>query len=405
MLSLVAYRKPPKTLSVAAKPCRIERVEPALEKAPPGALRGRCAGSAAVRAAPPLALVLAGLLGATASAVTIPANEPRPWTHPATHPCGELCGARWALDRMRSVMPAEIYDELARRIGAGETPTDFAVDTGAQIRAMSYARDGTPYMDYSRRVAQFPQGVAYPSRGHFVMRDGVRYRFVQIAACGNWALIVEQDGTAPPALLSAIWPERPWLLGGLDDVILGGAGDDTLAPASEDLPVESGEAAPPRRVGNLFFPAGGNGPVTHSSRFPAGGFGAHGAGGYGGPHPGPGSAFDGAAFAPFDTGWNAFGAPFPAIGPVPYPPNSGPAGGIPFSPTGGNAFPRTNGNPPPPTGGPFPPTGETPFPPPPPKSPAPYAGETLPMPVPLPGTLALCAGWLAALGALRLRRS
>ena len=143
-----------------------------------------------------LALLLAILapipVAAGASAATLDLRSPRPWTAPGANPCDGACDARWALERMRVVMPPEVHAELARRVDAGHGLAPFRVATGDRIRAMSYARDGVPFVEFARRVAQFPEGTTYAARGFVVLDDGVLYRFVQVAACGNWALIVER---------------------------------------------------------------------------------------------------------------------------------------------------------------------------------------------------------------------
>jgi hypothetical protein len=342
--------------------------------------------------APLLATLLAALLGGEAPAVTVQADAPRPWTRPGANPCNGVCGDRWALERMRNVMPAEVHDELARRFDAGEAQTDYLVGTGDDIRAMSYAKGGEPFVDFSRRVAQFPPGVDHPARGHAVMHQGVLYRFVQIAACSNWALIVAQDPGAVPAVLSWLSPDRPILLSGLDDdIIIGGAGNDTLAPATEDLPVANGGGAnSPRRIGYLYFPPGGNGPVVRYSPFLAGAFGRLGFGG----------GFGSRLRNPADTPHGAFPSSLaewtpPAAPRSPGPSSSSPARGS----TGANPVPPGRSVPPGTR-----PDAPTPFVPP--ASPEePITGERLPMPIPLPGTLALFIGWLAAFGAMRLRRA
>jgi hypothetical protein len=264
---------------------------------------------------------------------------------------------------------------------------------------MSYAKGGEPFVDFSRRVAHFPPGVDYPARGHAVMHQGVLYRFVQIAACSNWALIVAQDPGAVPAVLSWLSPDVPILLSGLDDdIIVGGAGNDTLAPGTEDLSVAGGSRTSSlRRVGYLYFPPGGNGPVVRYSAFRAGAFGGHGSGGSGGGFgnrlrnnaAGTPATADG-AFPPSFADWTAPGLPGPG--------SSSSAPG----PTGANPVPP-GGSDEPPAGTPpgLPPGAPNPFPPP----AEPIAGERLPMPIPLPGTLALFIGWLVAFGAMRLRRA
>ena len=166
-----------------------------------------------------LAALGPGLVGADASAVTLGTGTPRPWTTPGTNPCRDLCGAEWALDRIRTVMPANIHAELARRLEAGDAAVPYQVTTGDLILAMSYAKAGTPYMDFSNRVAQFPPDVRYPARGYAVLQDGMLYRFVQVAACGNWALIVERMEAAVPTLGAG-----PLLLPGPGGALLGGGG-------------------------------------------------------------------------------------------------------------------------------------------------------------------------------------
>lgn len=106
-----------------------------------------------------LALGLA-VAGRGAGAVTIGAAGPRPWTTPGTNPCGGPCDRDWALGQMRQAMPAEVHAELTRRIAAGEPSVADAVATGDRIVAMSYAKDGVPYVELSERVARFPAGCA-----------------------------------------------------------------------------------------------------------------------------------------------------------------------------------------------------------------------------------------------------
>lgn len=403
MLSVVAFRKLVSAFATVLEEPSGEGEDPAPDSAPGGALRGRRTVLGTARAILMLSVLGPAILAGDASAVTVPPDEPRPWTRPATNPCRELCGARWALDRMHGLMPVELHEELARRMHAGDATTEYLVATGDDIRAMSYAKEGVPFVDFSRRVAQFPQDVRYPAHGYFVAHDGLLYRFVRIEACGNWALIVEHDGAAP-RVLSWLSFDRLMLLSELGDVIIGGSGDDSLGSPADP----PGDAVASRRVSSLY-PVSGTGAVGRPWLFSAGGFGT---GGFGTGGFGPGGFGSGRS----GSGGSRFGHVLTHVGDAsgggspsvpPFPPAMAlllPTAFVPPLPTPSGPFSPTASVPPSPTAF-VPPSPPPPAPPPPDHG----AAERQPMPIPLPGTLALfavwLAAWLAALGGLRLCRS
>ena len=154
-------------------------------------------------------------------AVTIAPGGTRTWSQPGTNPCRDLCHPDWALARMRALMPRDVHDELVRRLAASVPVGRHYVSTGDRIVAMSYAKRGVPFVEIAERVAQFPSEVRYEARGYAVAYDGLLYRFIRIAACGNWALLVAPLAM-PPAAVS---PDSPlWLgvpgIGGFGTVLL-----------------------------------------------------------------------------------------------------------------------------------------------------------------------------------------
>ncbi len=395
------------------------------------ALHGRRARPATRSVARTLALLLALAPAAFpqgAAAVTIGLAEPRPWNGADTNPCGGLCDARWALDRMQGHMPPEVHRGLQRQIDTGEAAQEYTIVTGDDIRAMSHARAGVPFVDGSRRVARFPNGISHPALGYFVGHDGLTYRFVRIAALGNWTLIVDQSQASLPAWLS---PEAPDLFG---DLVTIGGGSDRLAPAGEDRLVPLGSDAGAGGTGQSLVAIVPSALSSQAHVRGGGGFGGGFGGGSGGGSGGRPAADPAADPARTRNagGTNAGGGPaFPPFGPVaglplpPFVPQAGPGGNGPGLPGAGGFVPS-----PPPSGGPgetpppvnkplgpsgpsgpsgetgggphLPPGGEPPNPP---GSPQERVEGTTPPAVPLPGTLALLLGSLGALGALRRRRA
>ncbi len=159
---------------------------------------------------------------AEASAVTLSRighGGARTWSQPGTNPCGNLCQPDWALARMRRLMPPEVHDELARRLATSVPAKRYRVATGDRIIAMSYAKGGVPFLEVAERMAQFPPAVRYEALGYSVVHDDFLYRFVRIAACGNWALIVAPLGARPAVVWSEAvgWATAP----GIGDVLYG----------------------------------------------------------------------------------------------------------------------------------------------------------------------------------------
>ena len=117
-------------------------------------------------------------------------SEARAWRNPGTNPCGLLCDREWALEEMVSagVLPHPVSEKLRHAIDESE-PVPFYVSSGDEIAAMTYAKNGTPYLDPSPRVAQFADGESFRSEGYFVTDGEAGYWFIKIEHCGNWALL------------------------------------------------------------------------------------------------------------------------------------------------------------------------------------------------------------------------
>lgn len=172
------------------------------------------------RRAGTLVLLAAFAFAAETPAVTVGPGGLRTWSHPGTNPCRDLCHPDWALARMRPLMPPDVHDELVRRLGASIPVGRYYVSTGDRILAMSYAKRGVPFLELVERIAQFQPEVRYEARGYAVAHDGLLYRFVRIAAGGNWALIVAPLVVQP----AVVWSNAPVRLAvpGLGGVLFGG---------------------------------------------------------------------------------------------------------------------------------------------------------------------------------------
>lgn len=128
-------------------------------------------------------------LAGNAAATTIGWGPVKPWTNPGTNRCGQLCGREWALDAMQHVLPDHVASELREAIRETD-PEMYFVTSGDMIAAMSYAKEGVPYVDRTPRVAAFKGGVSYRSEGYIAHGFDAIYRFVRVEECGNWAIIV-----------------------------------------------------------------------------------------------------------------------------------------------------------------------------------------------------------------------
>ena len=138
------------------------------------------------------------LIATSADAVT----SPRPWTNPGANPCRDLCPEAWSVEQMRNagVLPGDLLAALR------QAPTaDYPVQDGDLIVAMTYAKDGRPYLDTEHRLASFD--VPYHAHGHSIVWRGRMWRLVRVTACGNWALLVSgpfmaESITPGPGLLT-----------------------------------------------------------------------------------------------------------------------------------------------------------------------------------------------------------
>jgi hypothetical protein len=144
-----------------------------------------------------MAIVLAPLLGSLAAlpaAAVTSGTAPLAWNGPGPASCNAACDRGWAFDKMRAVMPHQVFTHLRKHIHTDSQAADYPIATGSVIVAMSYVKDGSPAIDFTRRVAQLPAGIDYAAEGHAVEHDGRIYRFIRIAASGDWALIVDMPG-------------------------------------------------------------------------------------------------------------------------------------------------------------------------------------------------------------------
>ena len=130
------------------------------------------------------------------------ATSPRPWSNPGTNPCRDLCPEDWSIERMRDagVLPGDLLEMLQLA-----PPAAYPVEDGDLIVAMTYARDGRPYLDTEHRIADFE--LPYKAYGYSAIWRGRVWRLLKVEACGNWALLV-----SGPTVAESIRPGRPGLV-------------------------------------------------------------------------------------------------------------------------------------------------------------------------------------------------
>lgn len=198
--------------------------------------------------------------------VAPPLGEARPWTHPGTNPCGSLCERDWALEQMVSagIIPDAVHSLLRQEITDGQ-PVAYYVASGDRIAAMTYAKNGIPFLDPSPRIAQFPEDRSYESAGYFVSHGGTGYWFVRIDYCGNWALILSP--------MTALFDEVPLVFSpggiGTNAPIAGGAITPAGNQVSSRLPGGGGIAFPSfPGGGGILVPGGGGGGPDQSAPAP-----------------------------------------------------------------------------------------------------------------------------------------
>ena len=128
--------------------------------------------------------------------------SPRPWTNPGANPCRDLCPEAWSVEQMRDagVLPGDLLAALRQAATA-----DYPVQDGDLIVAMTYAKDGQPYLDTEHRLASFD--VPFHAHGYSIVWRGRMWRLVRVTACGNWALLV-----SGPIVAESITPAKPSLL-------------------------------------------------------------------------------------------------------------------------------------------------------------------------------------------------
>ncbi len=357
-----------------------------------------------------------------AFAVSIGLAEPRPWTRPATNPCAGLCGDRWALERMRSVMPAEVHAELERRIEAGAPLEGYSVASGDDIRAMSYAKNRRPLYgllaaDRAVRRRRHLPGARLclgPWRRALPLRASRRLR--QLGADRR----AERPGGHRRTVLLAL-ARHPGPSGRARRRHHHRRRGHGPAGAGHRRPVALENAEPTAAQRRRRRAADGRRTGCTVAGF-SGGSGGFGLGG-GSFRGRPRGAANGAPagvpqplgsdWPPLATAGTTFWAALPHSSPTPPEAGLGPIGNGPLPPRGHGATPPGGDPLPPISKGPAHPAppGWTPpgWTPPDPDLPYQPRDGTVPAAVPLPGTLALLVGSLVgsfgALGALRRRRA
>jgi len=125
--------------------------------------------------------VLAAVLSLWMAPAYSATHNPQPFI-PGGSPCNGACTQEWATE-FADVPDGELEPVI--------------LHPGDLIYWMSYARDGVPY--YSTNTMEVATEIPLTGVGYTFERAGVKYLFVKIAACQNWAVVLRNP--IPPSSL------------------------------------------------------------------------------------------------------------------------------------------------------------------------------------------------------------